>query len=164
MEFTHLLYPFILQLVNSSLTDGVFPQQLKHAIITPIIKNHSADVNDLKNYRPVSSLPFISKVLEKSIYSQLNDHIEKNQLHAKFQSAYRSNHSCETSLAKVYNNIEFCLNAKGNVVLLLMDSSAAYETVDHSILLEKLETEYGIKDKALDLMQSYLEQRFSRRK
>ena len=84
MEFTHLLYPFILQLVNSSLTDGLFPQQLKHAIITPIIKNHSADANDLKNYRPVSSLPFISKVLEKSIYSQLNDHIEKTNFMQSF--------------------------------------------------------------------------------
>ena len=84
MEFTHLLYPFILQLVNSSFTDGVFPQQLKHAIITPIIKNHSADANDLKNYRPVSSLPFISKVLEKSIYSQLNDHIEKTNFMQSF--------------------------------------------------------------------------------
>ena len=160
MEFAHLINPFILQLVNSSISYGVFPNQLKRAVITPIIKSPSANNNELKNYRPVSSLPFMSKVVEKSIYSQLNEHIEQNHLHAKFQSAYRRNHSCETGLANIFNDIERCLNSGENVVLLLLDSSAAFDTVDHVILVRKLETEYGIKDKALGLIQSYLEQRY----
>ena len=104
----------------------------------------SLDCNNLKNYRSVSNLPFISKVLERIVCSQFLNHITANKLIDKFQSAYKPGHSTETALIRVVNDT---LNAidNGNLSLLtLLDLSAAFDTIDHSILLERLQTSFGI--------------------
>ena len=150
------LYPVILQIVNLSIATCSFPDPLKHASVTPIIKDFSKDHDDFKNYRPVSSLPYISKVLEKIMYSQLSDYIEGNNLHARCQSSYRKHHSCETAIAKLVYDLQVCTSNGDHVFLVLLDSSAAFDTVDHNRLLDKLEKQFLIKGDALTFIKSYL--------
>ena len=160
MEFIDLLYPLIQKIVNSSMVEGVFPKELKYAVISPILKGQSLDSEVYQNYRPVSSLPFLSKVLENGIYQQLNTYLQDNELYSSYQSAYRRNHSCETALVKVLDDIQtFQYQNDNNSILILLDQSAAFDTVDHATLLRKLELNFGIKDKALKLIKSYLEDR-----
>ena len=153
------LSPLILHIINKSFEENIFPDSLKHALVTPIIKDANGSVDDFKNYRPVSNLPFISKVQERAAYIQLNEHIENNKLHSQFQSSYRKNHSCETAMFKVIGDIQKSVSENNNVALVLLDSSAAFDTVDHNILLKRLENNFGIKDKALEWIRSYLTNR-----
>ena len=154
-----VLIPYITIIFNDSLTNGLFPTILKESIVIPLLKKASLDCNVLKNYRPVSNLSFISKVLERIAYFQILDHITDNGLKDKFQSAYKSNHSTETALLKVVNDI-LCAIDDGNLVLLtLLDLSAAFDTIDHSILLKRLELSFGINGTVLSWIESYLTNR-----
>ena len=153
------LSPILLTIINKSFSKNSFPEILNHALITPVIKDHNGNIDDFKNYRPISNLPFLSKLLEKVAYLQLNKHIEDNKLHAKFQSSYRQNHSCETAMFKVTGDIQKSINENNNVALVLLDSSAAFDTVDHAILIKRLEDSFLIKSDALNWIKSYLTDR-----
>ena len=97
------------------------PQCFKSALVTPILKKRCLDYNDLNNYRPVSNLCFIAKILEKLVLSQVSSYLNSHNLCNTFQSAYRPGHSTETALLKVVNDLFFPLN-KGNIsVLALLD-------------------------------------------
>ena len=159
MKNIDVLYPIILKTVNSIISQSEFPKALKHAVITPILKNPKLDPEKYNNFRPVSSLPFLSKVGEKAIYDQLTVHLESNCLYSKFQSAYRKHHSCESALTKLVNDLQKLTFQEENVLLILLDSSAAFDTVDHKILLEKLESKFYISHSALQLIRSYLTDR-----
>ena len=159
MKCIDLLHPLILKIVNFSLFHGVFPQSLKHAVVSPILKNHKLDSDQFQNYRPVSSLPFLEKIVEQAIFKQLNQHLEHNKLYAKYQSAYRTGHSCETTLTNLVDDIQLFNSQDDNVVLVLLDQSAAFDTVDHAILLKKLQNTFYIRNKALSLFISYLKNR-----
>ena len=93
------LAPVLTKIVNLSLQGGVVPDTLKSAIATPLIKKQSLDPDVLKNYRPVSNLSYISKVIEKELSKQLNEYLTINDLMEPRQSAYRKHHSTETTLA-----------------------------------------------------------------
>ena len=121
-----------------------------------MLKKVDLDQNILKNYRPVSNLPFLSKVLERAVVQQLNHHLTKFSLFAKFQSAYRANHSTETALLRVYNDIMLALNNKHDVILIMLDLSAAFDTIDHEIMLQRLKNRFGITGKSLSWLRSYL--------
>ena len=97
--------PATTNIVNSSIETGIVPQQLKKVHVAPILKNSKLDKNKLSNYRPVSNLPFISKVVEKVVAGQLNDYLTSNNLLELAQSAYRNHHSTETTLLCVQNDI-----------------------------------------------------------
>ena len=159
MEFIDLIYPLFQRVINHSVSEGVFPNQLKQAIVSPILKCPSLDSEVFKSYRPVSSLPFLSKVLEQNLYTQLDTYFTHNNLYSSYQSAYRCNHSCETSLTKLLDDLQVFQHQKNNVILILLDQSAAFDTVDHTRLLEKLENNFGIKGNALKLLKSYLDSR-----
>ena len=146
----------ILHIVNLSLLSGIFPTEFKHACIVPLLKNSSADRDVMQNYRPISNLSFLSKVIEKCVYSQVMQHLLSNDLLGHFQSAYRPYHSCETALMMIHNDIGSMLDAKLNVVLLVFDLSAAFDTVNHNILLEKLGQQYGLTDTVFAWFESYL--------
>ena len=132
------------------------PASLKEAIIKPILKKNNLDPSEYMNFRPISNLPFLSKVIEKVIAAQLTSYVEDNNLCELFQSAYRGNHSTETTLIRVHNDIVMAIDKGNSAILVLLDLSAAFDTVDHSMLLSRLNTRFGICDKALDWFRSYL--------
>ena len=135
------------------------PTELKQAVIRPLLKKPSLDYQEFKNFRPISNLTFLSKVIEKVVALQLVDYIDNNGLFEVFQSTYRAHHSTETALLRVYNDIAMSTDNQKSVVLVLQDLSAAFDTVDHSLLLARLSTRFGICDQALDWFRSYLSDR-----
>lgn len=148
--------PFLLRLVNTALSSGCVPSAFKHAVVQPLIKKSNLDPDVLSNYRPISKLPFLSKVLEKVVCSQLQCHIELNDIGEKFQSAFKSRHSTETALLRVFNDLLLTVDSGKSAVLLLLDLTAAFDTVDHQVLLSRLEMCVGIKGTVLNWFRSYL--------
>ena len=150
------LLPTISEIVNGSLRNGVFPDAFKEAVIRPSYKGKGLSSDDLGSYRPISNLPFVSKIIEKCVAIQLTEYLEKNKLLSGVQSAYRKFHSCETATLKILNDVALLLDKKSKVILLLLDLSAAFDTVSHTALLHKLESQYRIKGNALAWFSSYL--------
>ena len=152
-----LLCPVIWKIVNLSLETSVMPTERKQDVIRPLLKKPSLDYQEFKNFRPISNLTFSSKVFEKVVALQLVDYINNNGLCEVFQSAYRAHHSTgtEKALLRVYNDIAMSIDNQKSVVLVLLDLSAAFDTVDHSLLLARLSTRFGICDQALDWFRSY---------
>ena len=113
-------------------------------------------VPTFKNFRPVSNLPFLSKIIEKAVSIQLLDHTNSHNLCENLQSAYRCHHSTETALIKIMSDL--LLKADNQKVILMgfLDLSAVFDTVDHCILLYRLEKMFRIEDKALDWFRTYL--------
>ena len=126
------------------------------------MKKTGLDSDILKNYRPVSNLTFISKVIEKVISGRLNEHLINNSLFDPLQSAYRDKHSTETALIKVQKDILSALDAGSSAILLMLELSAAFGSIDHDILLSRLRNVYGITGNALDWFRSYLTGRIQR--
>jgi len=113
-------------------------------------------VFDLKSYRPVSNLTFISNFLERLVARRLLIHSELNQLLPRYQAAYRPHHSTETAVTRVTNDI-LCSIDKGNVcALVLLDLSAAFDTVDHRLLLSITSSRFGLSGRVQQWLQSYL--------
>ena len=150
------LIPTITSIVNFSITTSDFPPILKQAHVAPLLKKESLDRDNLKHFRPVSNLNFISKIIEKAVVKQLSEHLDINKISVPFQSAYKKGHSTETALLRVQNDIIHNLTHNNNVILLLLDLSAAFDTVDHSILLRRMEQTFGVKDSALLWFHNYL--------
>ena len=155
-QYSDILYPVFLHIINSSIVQNTFPSRLKHSSVTPIIKDSTKSPDDLQNIRLISNLPYLSKIYEKILLKQLETHIYKHSLQAKFQSGYRKFSSTETAMVRIFDDIQQSLNTKQYVVLLMLDSSAAFECVDHNILLNRLEVDYGLGKEALQLIKSYL--------
>ena len=153
------LLPVITNIVNLSLSNGCFPTTLKSAIVKPLLKKSNLDTENFKNFRPVSNLSFISKVIEKVIAKQVLKHMEENALLEKMQSAYRCGHSTETALLRVHNDILKAVDGKKVVFLVLLDLSAAFDTVDHKILLNFLQNHVGLSGRVLSMFDSYLQGR-----
>ncbi len=146
----------ITRIVNLSLECGVFPSALKSARVGPLLKKPTLDPEQFKSYRPVSNLPFISKVVEKAVALRLNTYMHDNGLNEKYQSAYKQHHSTETALLCVSNSILRCVDEKRAVLLVLLDLSAAFDTVDHDVLLDRMCRRLGIHDISLSWFRSYL--------
>ena len=143
-------------IINASLTSGVFPASLKKAVIHPSIKKPSLDREQLLNYCSITNIAFLSKTLERVAAKQTLNYLTSNGLLSTFQSAYRCFHSTETALIRVFNDILVALDNHQEVVLVLLDLSAAFDTIDHSALLSRLQCRYGINGTVLKWFQSYL--------
>ena len=144
LKFCVLSFVFILHWINVS------PKWFCYICCT---------TSDLNNYRPVSNLCFIAKILEKLVLSQVSSYLNSHNLYNTCQSAYRPGHSTETALLKVVNDLFLSL-IKGNIsVLALLDFSLAFDTIDHPILVHRLHTDFGFTDTVLQWFSSYLTDR-----
>ena len=146
----------LVNIVNASLITGTFPKQFKTALVTPLLKKASLDQNELGNYRPISNLAFIGKLIEHVVLKRLNQHMTTNNLHDKMQSAYKQHHSTETALMRVQHDIVRNLDSGRCVMLVLLDTSAAFDTINIDILLNTLGSRFNIGGTALDWFRSYL--------
>ena len=129
------------------------------AYVIPLQKKPSLDRNILKNYRPVSHLSFISKLIEKVVVKQLNEVISHEGLLNVNQSAYKSSHSTETTLLKIQNDIALSVDSGKAVALTLLDLSAAFDTIDYSLLYDCLHDWFGLDGTVLSWFKSYLSNR-----
>ena len=141
-------------LLRKSLTTGCFPQEFKEAVVRPLRKKTGFDASELKNYRPVSNLPFLSKLLEKVVQVRIQAFFDSNGLMLNMQSAHRRFHSTETAVTKVVNDLLLadCLVS----ALCLFDLTAAFDTVDHGLLISRLERQFGLRGVVLEWFRSYL--------
>ncbi len=151
--------PFLVTLMNRSMADGVVPAAFKTAYITPLLKKPDLDAADVRSYRPISNLSVISKLTERRVARRLLAYLTSNKLLPCFQSAYRPYHSTETAVLKVLDDILTAIDNGDLAGLALLDLSAAFDTVDHDVLLRRLQISYGIGGAVLDWFRSYLADR-----
>ena len=145
----------ITKIVNISLTTGAFSQSWKTAVICPLLKKVGLDLLP-RNYRPVSNLCFVSKVVEKCMLKQFIGYGNANDLIPQYQSAYRANHSCETLLLRLLNDALWNMESGKATILTAMDLSVAFDMVDHDILLNIHCDWFGFTGTALNWFNSYL--------
>jgi len=151
-----LLSPFFALLFNRSLASGVFPTEFKEAIVRPLLKKAGLDAADMKNFRPVSNLSFLSKLLERIVQKQMQAFLDSNGLMPVLQSAYRPFHSTETAVTKVYNDLLLAADEGQISALCLLDLTAAFDTVDHDLLMLRLERQFGLRGAVLQWFHDYL--------
>ena len=154
---TSLLYdcldeiiPIVTSIMNKSLSSGIVPQCFKHALVKSLLKKVSLDPNCLKHYRPVSNLPFLSKVLERIVLRQFLQHLQSHNFLEPFQSTYRKCHSTETALLRVVNDLLQASDSGCVSILPLLDLSAAFDTIDRNILITSLRSTFGCSGAVLD--------------
>ena len=152
------ILPLITKIVNLSLCQGKFIQDWKTAIVRPLLKKEGLQLI-MSNFRPVSNLSFISKIIEKCMLLQLSQHCENNNLQPDYQSAYREHYSCETAVLKLSNDILWAMEKQHVTCLVALDLSAAFDTVDHQTLLEVLRHKFGLEKTALEWFDQYLRPR-----
>ena len=157
------LLPIWVEIVNLSLEAGSM-DHLKSAVILPLIKEltSTTDIENLKNYRPVSNLVFISKLVERVVDIRLQQHLEQNNLMIDNQYGYKKSHSTEMLLLKVLNNLFESCDKNIPSIVLLLDLSAAFDTIDHKKLLEILYRDIGITGVVLNWFESFLINRTQR--
>ena len=153
------LLPTITHIINLSLDTGVFPDKFKSSSVIPLLKKYNLDKEDLSNYRPISHLSFLSKLTERVVKDRLTQHLSRNNLLNSFQSAYTKYHSTESTLLAVHDHIIKAMSQQKVTALCLLDLSAAFDTIDHSILLHRLSSWFGLSGKALSWLSSYLASR-----
>ena len=155
---TDTLIPCYVELINTSLSTGSM-DGLKQSVVTPILKKAGLDPDVLSNYRPVCSGLFIDKLIQTNVLLQLNDHMSEHSLHISHQSGYKPNHSCETVLLRVLNDILISLDSNCCSIELLLDCSAAFDTVDHDKLLTILKNDIGLDGTVYNWFSSFLSNR-----
>ena len=139
----NVMKDLIVLLVNKSLSTGS-NEGVKSADLVPLLKESSLDKNKFNNFRPVSNLIFLGKLIERVVQRRLDEHMKANNLHIPNQSAYKKNNSTETLSIRLTNDILIACDQQKATVLMLLDLSAAFDTVDHTLLLKILEEEIGI--------------------
>ena len=138
--------------------EGVFPTRFKVASVIPIplLKKQCLDGENVANYRPISNLHTISKLVERLFLSRVIDHVEQAPCFNRFQSAYRCNHSTETALLRMLNDAYCSADNKSRTLLVQLDLTVVFDTIGHSTLLRRLECTFGLSDSVIRFIQSYI--------
>ena len=158
VECLDVLLPGLTKMINLSLESGCFPESWKHADVHPRLKKPKSEAT-FPNLRPISNLIFVSKLVERVVFNQTHNHVTLNCLYPKAQSSYREFHSTETALLRIKNDILMKMNKQHLTLLVLLDLSAAFDTVDHVILLNRLNSNFCISGRVLSWFCSYLHNR-----
>ena len=157
-RFLKLILPysinFLTDLVNRCLSESVFPEAWKVAKVIPVAKKSGG-------FRPISLLPYLSKIMEKVMASQINGFVTTNNLMNELQSGFRKSHSCKTAVLKVVDDLTNIADSRQIAALVLIDFTKAFDTVNHDVLIKKLKSRFGFDDCAIDLMKCYLHDRKS---
>ena len=154
--------PQLCRIVNLSLQSAHIPKELKISLVKPLLKKKTLDPDNYKNYRPVSNLSFLSKVIEKIVCTRLETYLENNSLFPIMQSAYRKKHSTETAILKIVNDILNNMDKGKMSAIILLDLSSAFDTIHHGLLLTRLKERFNIDGSALKWIESYLTDRKQR--
>ena len=158
-KISGMILPFVKCMVNQSFFEGIVPKSWKSAQVTPLLKKPSLDHNVVSSYRPISNLPVLSKLSERLVLNRVMSSLNNSNLLPTHQSAYRRHHSTETAVTKVYSDILGATDDGKLSLLILLDLSAAFDLVDHSILLKRLENTYGFDGLTLEWFKNYLSDR-----
>ena len=151
-----LIAPFVCELFYRSLTTTTVPDVFKFTYITPRLKKQDLDSADVRSYRPISNLSMLSKLFERLVHRQMLDYLNRHRLLPRLQSAYRQHHSTKTAVLRVLADSLHAVDTGDLSILALLDLSAAFDTVDHDILLQRLKTSFGVVSVACDWFRSYL--------
>ena len=146
--------PVIARLANLSFTSGKFTSVFRMAQVLPLLKKQGLDHMSPGNYRPISNLNTISKIIERLVLGRLNQHIHGSGSFDVLQSAYRIGHSTETALVSVLDTLFTTIDNMKITVLIGLDISAALDTISHGILLERMRCRFGVSGLALDWIES----------
>jgi hypothetical protein len=141
---------------NLMVRTGVYPERLKKSIVIPIFK--AGDPMIVDNYRPISILPLVDKVFESILYCQINRHLDEKKIHDKFQYGFRERKGCQEAIGMVLNHVSSALDKRKSVLIVSFDISKAFDTVNHEVLLNKME-HLGIRGVSNDLMRCFLNDR-----
>ena len=151
-----LIAPALVKIFNLAINTGIYPDSLKIAKVIPVFKK--GDQMSVNNYRPISILSPINRIFEKILYSRLIKYIDKSNILYKYQFGFRKNHSTEHALIELVDQIKSNMGGNKMTCGIFIDLSKAFDTVNHKILIDKLE-HYGIRGKALEIFKSYLSNR-----
>ena len=155
-QCSDILSPVIACMINCSFSTATFLPCKKRAIVKPLFKNPGSDPFDIKSYRPVSNLTFIGKFLERFAANRFQEHVTAYRLFPVHQSAYRPRHSTETTVVNILDDIFRTVDSDKVCALVLLDLSAAFDTVDHATLLTVLKDRFSVHDGAHDWFTLYL--------
>lgn len=152
----HQIAPILATIFNESLVEGVFPDCLKIARVIPIFKAGNSKLT--KNYRPISMLPFVSKIFEKLMCTRVNDYLNSRRILSKRQFGFIKNSSTSDALLEFIDNILESLDNKHSIIAVFLDFSKAFDTVNHAILLKKM-YHLGFRGSIYNWFKSYLSNR-----
>ena len=141
---------------NLAIQTGIYPDELKIAKVIPIFK--SGDTTECTNYRPISVLSIIDNIFERILKKRMVEYLEKFNILYEYQFGFREGHSTTHALVEIIDNIKESIDKNNMTCGIFVDLSKAFETVNHHILLAKLEN-YGFRGKAYELLSSYLSNR-----
>ena len=157
-ESNNLITPHLTALFNRHIKEGTYPTNLKIARCVPVYKGNNADPYEPANYRPISILGGINKVLEKSLHSQMSHYLEDQKLLPGFQYGYRKGHNTQQAIAEFCNGIETNRNKNLVSIAVFMDLSKAFDTVNKELLLNKLKN-LGFNQISTNLINNYMTDR-----
>ena len=155
-KISHIISPLLSDIFNHSINDGIFPEKLKTGRVTPIHKE--GDLNDVSNYRPITSLSVFSKLFEKLVHKRMNSFISRYKLIKPNQFGFQKNKCTSDAILEFLENVYDSFNENKHYLAVFLDFSKAFDTISHDILLRKLE-HMGFRGPIYQWIKSFLTNR-----